>query len=143
MQTNSYPINAGHRGDGASKLAAHEVDSNPDRKLQTQISIVVAAMVWPDYVVDQIASEIGEDRLYVRPRASELVNMGVLVKRGKKISPSFGRVANLLEASADLIRWIDARECQDVGDLRMAIGSFILSRIELERRTKKIAKHGA
>ncbi|WP_295135395.1 hypothetical protein [uncultured Reyranella sp.] len=145
MQTNTdtYPIRSGHKTGGASKLAARAVDANPVRKRTTLINIVIAAMLNPNYVVEEIAHEIGESTSYTRPLATTLVNIGVLSKGPMKIAPSFGRMAHTQEAMPDLIRYIEAKQPDDVDTFRAVVGAFIDRRIELERRSKKAAKHGA
>lgn len=136
MTASQYPARAGAKtSDGASDAAARQVDSNRDRRLNTQVEIIMTSLLEDDLVIDQVAHHVGEDRLYVRPRASELVNLGVMVKAKRKLSASFNRIAHVYAASDDLLNYIELKDPKDEAHLKQIIAAFILQRIEAERAT--------
>lgn len=74
----TYPNEPGHKAGGASLLAAHKIKPSAG-----SIKERVAACFERNrggMTPDQCAQMIGEDKLNVRPRVSELVVSGTLIK---------------------------------------------------------------
>jgi predicted transcriptional regulator len=79
MSTN-YPLEAGFKADGASRIAAEEIDLNSSRTLALYVAIIATVLECPPMVPDQIADHIGVDHGSVRPRCTELKRLGLLSK---------------------------------------------------------------
>lgn len=141
MAESNYPVVAGYKSLGASEIAARIVDRDPERRLNTMISITLVALIGTPMVGDEIAMTIHEGVLYVRPRISELVMMGILVKGPTRPASICGRMASVLQPSNDLLNMLIQRGIEIDGSdddaLWAAVGSMILDRIEAERQQRK------
>ncbi|WP_020695449.1 hypothetical protein [Reyranella massiliensis] len=136
----NYPATAGFKSLGASEIAARIVDRDPERRLNTMISITLVALIGTPMVGDEIALTIHEGVLYVRPRISELVALGILVKGPTRPASICGRMASVLQPSNDLLDLIERRGIQldgsDDDALWAAVGSIILARLEAAKHQR-------
>jgi hypothetical protein len=144
MTTDVYPVAAGHKENhGTSQIAARQVDADPDRKLRIQTEAAILITLNPDMTADDVAAELGESVLYVRPRISELVALNVLVKTNRK-RPSLacGRSAAIMIASGDLLDHIARCDPEGIEDFRIVVRGFIQSRIIQERAALRLSRRG-
>lgn len=130
--SSKYPASAGSKVDGASRTVAKQVDADPLRKLNIQIAIVLDTIIHGDRCIDEVAVDLNESYFYMRPRASELVALGVIAKGSKKTSDTHGRTAHTLIPSVDLAHELQrarADLCDDADGIRIVIRRFILDRV--------------
>ena len=139
MTTSNYPVTPGYKAIGAAEIAARIVDRDPERRLNTWIAITVTALLATPMVGDEITT-IQEGVLYVRPRISELVNLGIVVKGPTRPASICGKQAAVILPSNDLLDMVVRRELQldgsDDDALWAAVGSMILDRVEEEKRRR-------
>jgi hypothetical protein len=92
MVAETYPVRAGSKVSyGTSKLASDSVDEGSERRLNVLTGILFAASVDPGLCADDMAALVGEGILYTRPRASELVALGLIRKAAPKPNTTTGR----------------------------------------------------
>jgi hypothetical protein len=138
-----YPLSAGYKDDSTSKAAARAVDANSVRLLDCYARIVLTAIMEPHYVIDEVAESIHEPILYVRPRASELFNLGILSKGAKRVSPTHGRQAHVYAPAEDIVWYIAENDPTDLVRLERVIRTFIAERIAADRAARAAAKRGS
>lgn len=102
MQTNLYPNRSGFKRNDASEINARNIDRDPERKLQAYLMIAWIAACDPTHNADEIAEEISEPILYVRPRVSELVSLGLIQKGPRRKSKTHGKLAHNMIPSVKL-----------------------------------------
>ncbi len=89
----AYPNQPGSKGGGASADAAEAIKSRVG-----QLRDRVATLMLNGYhlTADEIAKQLGETVLAIRPRVSELVKAGVLVKLTTRRKNVSGQTAHIL-----------------------------------------------
>lgn len=145
MNQNAYPAEAGFKTSGTSEIAARIVNRDPTRKLDCMINLTLCSLLLAESVVaDEASALVEESVLYVRPRVSELVAMGILVKGPSKTASVCGRSAHTLEPSPDLLAMLARRDIDLADDVQLvgAVGGIILDRLEDARRAAEIATKG-
>lgn len=142
--TDHYPILTGFKSTGAAEIAARLVDRDPERLMRTYTAITIAAILSPPMVSDEIAMLIEESPLYVRPRITKLIQLGVLVKGALRMALICGRAAHVIEPSDDLLTMLERRAIDLSSDQELwaSVGGFILDRLDDERRAAHIAAKG-
>lgn len=138
----AYPMSPGAKSDGASTIAAELID--PNRKLAAQVAILVRVLLGDtDLVPDELAFEIREPILFSRPRVSELVNLGLVLKGPTKLGSSHhSRPAHTIHPSEDLIRYVYERDPETPSDLRGILRGLIVTREIEDRRIKRQNRKG-
>lgn len=141
MTESNYPVVAGYKSLGASEIAARVVDRDPERRLNTLANVALVALLGTPMVADEIAVLIDEGPLYVRPRISELVMMGIVVKGPTRPASICGRMASVILPSNDLLSLIERRGIQldgsDDDALWASIRAFIFTRLEDMKRERQ------
>lgn len=93
MEGDTYPDAAGYKETGGcSQAAANEVDA------ETLRNSVLAILRAVDLTADQTARRLGSSVLSIRPRLSELYNLGLIVKTGEKRKNVSGKRAAVWQA---------------------------------------------
>ncbi len=89
-----YPHVTGFKREGTSSEAA------PDSKRANALRdrVLAALRVYVPMTADEIASALGEDRLSIRPRCSELIALGKIKETGQRRPNASGKMAAVLEA---------------------------------------------
>lgn len=135
MNTQSlYPIDAGHKSGTASHRAAQAVDADPLRRFNTYCLIAFAAAKSGHLTADEIGELIGEALLYIRPRTSELVSLGIVKKGGLKLSTTHGRQAHAISASFRT-KWTVLR-ARDDDEAMLKLGELILDAQDTHRQAR-------
>lgn len=139
--TNHYPVLAGYKSTGADQIAARLVDRDPERLMRTLTAISIATILSVPMVADEIAALIEESPLYVRPRITRLIQLGVVTKGPLRMASICGRAAHVIEPSDDLLSLLARRGIDLSSDVELwgAVGGFILDRLEDERRAERVA----
>ncbi|MGX9428008.1 hypothetical protein [Bradyrhizobium sp. LeoA1S1] len=88
-----YPNTPGSKGGGASKDAAEQIAS---RAFMLRSKIVELMQHGYRLTADEIAKQMGENVLAIRPRVSELVKKGVLIKLKDRRKNASGMMAHVL-----------------------------------------------
>lgn len=70
----TYPTTPGYKADGTSEYAANTTDAVTLRELAYQ------SLRKADKTADEVAADLGLDRLAIRPRITELVRLGRVKK---------------------------------------------------------------
>lgn len=91
---NSYPERPGWKAEGTSRIAAESVKS---RDAETKRKIL-AILKDRQLTSDELAPLLGETEFYTRPRVSQLVAKGLVVKSGIRRANSSGQMANVWRA---------------------------------------------
>lgn len=89
----NYPNTPGSKGGGASKDAAEKVVS---RAAMLRIAIIELMLNGYRLTADEIAKQLKESVLAIRPRVSELVKLGTLVKLTDRRINVSGMTAHVL-----------------------------------------------
>ena len=90
----TYPHDPGYKADGTSMDAAQSVaQCASDGRLICLRALVVHGPM----TADEVAERTGLDRLYVRPRMSELTKLGSIRANGQRRRNQSGRWAAVME----------------------------------------------
>lgn len=134
-----YPVDAGSKTqDGASNEAGRDVDRNPERKTNTYVSIALESIRDENQVADDIAHQLDESILYVRPRVTEMTQFGIVQYGPARKSPTTGKSVGTVRPHPDLIGAIMSEA--DREGIERAARRFILGRIEQTRSALKSGK---
>ncbi|MEY9128316.1 MULTISPECIES: hypothetical protein [Bradyrhizobium] len=89
----NYPNKPGSKGGGASKDAAEQIVTRA-----AMLRIAIAELMLNGYrlTADEIAKQLKESVLAIRPRVSELVRIGTLVKLSDRRKNVSGMTAHVL-----------------------------------------------
>lgn len=139
--TNHYPVLAGFKSTGADQIAARLVDRDPERLMRTLTSIAIATILSVPMVADELSALLEESPLYVRPRITRLIQLGVVRKGPLRMASICGRAAHVIEPTDDLLNMLERRGIDLASDIELwgAVGGFILDRLNDERRAADIA----
>lgn len=89
-----FPITPGFKDQGAGRDAAREV-GHSDKRAITLNRIMYSLRRQGPATADEIAARLDLDRLYVRPRVSELKTLGRIVDTGERRRNNGGRFATV------------------------------------------------
>jgi len=84
-----YPVSPGFKREGTSELSAKQSSCN-SRKLQ---ALVLHQLERSDLTADECAFRLGEDKLSIRPRFSELQAMDLIVETDLRRKNESGKSA--------------------------------------------------
>lgn len=87
----SYPNGPGYKATGTSADAAAAIAPDNDRLEQ----LTLASLRRAPKTMDEVAEDLGIDRLSIRPRGSALKEKGLIKATGKKRKNRSGRPANV------------------------------------------------
>lgn len=91
----TYPTTPGFKADGTSEYAANTTDSGTLRELTYQ------SLRKADKTADEVANDLGLDRLAIRPRITELVRLGRVRKTERTRCNTSGKPATVWRAVQD------------------------------------------
>ena len=86
----SYPHQAGFKRNGTSRLSAESTDAGTLRAL-----VADALNDYGDMTADEIADRLGLSVLSVRPRCSEMLNLGRIKPTGERRRNRSGKSASV------------------------------------------------
>lgn len=96
MILNFYPITAGFKAkSGPSREAAQGVTAGAARRIDTFAKICISLKHDGPATADELAERLKMDRLYVRPRVSELHTIGKVYDTGERRENVSGRKATV------------------------------------------------
>ena len=93
-----YPNAPGHKVDGTSAVSATKMKGKAATLRKRSLEIIDQAGPW-GYTADEIAHQLGESVLAVRPRISELKGQGLIRENGVRRPNASGLFANVWVSS--------------------------------------------
>ena len=90
---NIYPEQPGYKAEGTSADAAQSVRLVASKG---RLACMRALIKFGPMTADEVAAHLGMDRLYIRPRMSELVRMGSIRETGERRKNISGRSAAVM-----------------------------------------------
>jgi hypothetical protein len=96
----SYPNSPGYKSSGTSSIAARRIARHATA-LRDRVCALLKTNYPASFTSDEIADRLGESILSVRPRVTELLRRGVIIK-------TESRRKNASGMSAVAVRWRDA-----------------------------------
>lgn len=91
LRLSRYPIRAGYKKTGTSSDAARDVES---RAGQLRLK-VLHELMHSEGTADEIAQRLGEDKLSIRPRCSELYAQNLIEESGERRKNESGKFATV------------------------------------------------
>lgn len=88
----SYPENPGFKASGTSEIAANTTDA------ETLRAVTLQSIKKAPKTADEVATDVGIDRLAIRPRCTELEKSGLIRDSGKRRPNISGKMAIVWEA---------------------------------------------
>jgi len=129
-----YPVHSGSKTEGASKSVARMIDRDPEKKLAAYTESTVAVLMAANgLTTDEITSQLGMDAFYLRPRLTELDELGAITMTPKQRLSARSRPMQVRGPSNDLMERIVRERPDDLQQLRMLVRAFVLTRIEAKR----------